>query len=469
MALGRSPLPPLPTGFSPNRPSRQISVTGPLNAGQTGPVGLGPTAATGPRQLVPLVSPISYPSAPVGFGPSNTASSPRFQYPNGVMAPLPAAERRRFLIGILAIAFVAVGAGIVMALVHGGGDEIADARSAPAGNAAPAAEPTAVASNEPAVTAPATDGAAQPAVEAGTAAAGQPAASTQPAVADLRGDRPLPPADFGTDEQFLSGVTGADTSGEEDPAPDTTEATDDEAEREATRERRERRRERRRAREEAELAGASTDDTATDDEGEGTDDTSSGPTIGATTALRQAEALYKQKRFSEAANLLRRAADSASRRDVGRLRTLAQSYGKIGSLLAEGQASTVSDAPRALQAFKSALRLDEEFGDSEHDRTIGARIAQVAPAAAAAYMARKDYPEAKAAADIAEKFGSGDADRVRIVRASLERKAEQLYEEARTQSDSGEPEAAAQTARIILRMVPRSSAVYAKAAKLAGQ
>ena len=113
--------------------------------------------------------------------------------------------------------------------------------------------------------------------------------------------------------------------------------------------------------------------------------------------------------------------------------------------------------------FKSALRLDEEFGDSVHDRAIGARIAQVAPAAAGAYMARKDYPEAKQAADVAEKFGAGDLHCVRIVRNSLERKAEQLYAEAKSQSESGDTDAAAETARTIMRMVPRSSDVYAQA------
>ncbi|HWM84223.1 MAG TPA: FHA domain-containing protein [Kofleriaceae bacterium] len=422
---------------------------------------MGGPGVSGARPLGPL----AYPSAPAGFhvGPS-TASSPRFQYPNGVMAPLPAAERRRVLIGILGLAFVAVGAGIVMALVYGGGSEEEVASNKPAATAmaktAPADAPAAETGAPSATPLPADP--AQP--PAAATPPGQPAA---PALLHhLYGEKELRPVDFGTDEQFLSDVSGGSDEGEkagEGARTNDVSVADSGGDREEearAAERRERRREaRRRARDEVE---AEPEEAPVEEE----ETTSSGAAVSASTALRRAEVLYRGKKFSEAAALLRDAAESASQRDETRLRALATSYSKIGSLLAEGQENTVSDAPMALQAFKSALRLDEEFGDSVHDRAIGARIAQVAPAAAGAYMARKDYPEAKQAADVAEKFGAGDSDRVRIVRNSLERKAEQLYEEAKSQSESGDTDAAAATARTIMRMVPRSSDVYAQAAQL---
>jgi pSer/pThr/pTyr-binding forkhead associated (FHA) protein len=432
---------------APAGPSAAFPFGGPASN-----LGMGPPGA--PGQASGLRPALGYPPMSGGFGSMSPSplSSPRFQYPNGVMSPMPATDRRRVLISILAIAFVAVGAGIVMALVHGGGKETAPRTAA---NAAPL--PTAT----------------------------QVATATAP-TADLLGARELRPVDFGTDEQFLAetapaaatdarpqgaavavetAVADVEAGKSGDPVTSPGRADQDARTGEQTGKTRDSRRDRRRSRADTDaiVEGTGPDLPTLDDAnaavGTGSD---------AETALRQADGLYRQKRFSDAAALLRKAADSAGKRDVGRLRSLAASYAKIGALLDEGQASLVSDAPRALQAFKSALRLDEEFGDGVHDRTIGARIAQAAPAAAGAYMARKDYPEAKAAADIAEKFGAGDSDRVRIVRGSLERKAEELYEEARAAAEAGDDAKAAETARVILRMVPRSSEVYAQANKLAG-
>ncbi|HTE49557.1 MAG TPA: FHA domain-containing protein [Kofleriaceae bacterium] len=504
---GRVPshAPPVRTGRTANmaaqqpRPMSGEGPMAPLGGGPSAPslgafasyqkATLGGMGAVGGSGLRNAISPSSMgyppmppmPSMPGGYSMSpSPASSPRFQYPNGVMAPMPSAERRRVLISILAIAFVAVGAGIVMALVHGGSEEqVATAtRKPPAGAAPTAGAPTAT---------PTPTAAPLPEQPAGTAVA---SAGTGAAAPDLRGSRELRPVDFGTDEQFLAEVSspagGGASAAREKPVDGASESAAGEetagtgkgtsgagketsgGEEVATADRGSRR--------EGRHHGRTTDETETADDGESSapelpslDDTEGGGGSGsADVALRQAEALYRQKRFADAAALLRRSADTSGKRDVGRLRALAVNYAKIGSLLDEGQESLVSDAPRALQAFKSALRLDEEFGDSVHDRTIGARIAQVAPAAAGAYMARKDYPEAKSAADIAEKFGAGDSDRVRIVRSSLERKAEELYEEAKGQAEGGDASRAAETARLILRMVPRSSDIYAQASKLAG-
>ena len=409
---------------------------------------------------------LGYPPMSGGFGSMSPSplSSPRFQYPNGVMSPLPATDRRRVLISILAIAFVAVGAGIVMALVHGGDKDTAPRTAAKA--AAPPTGPTAP-------------------TAAPLPTATQVATATAPA-ADLLGAPKLRPVDFGTDEPFLTEATPAGDTGPQSgnvavdtatTAPESGKSAgeavvdarvdeDGKTGEQVTKVREPRREPRRRSRANETdpiVEGAGPELPTLDDA-----NAAVGTGNNAEAALRQADGLYRQKRFSDAAALLRKAANSASKRDVGRLRSLAASYAKIGALLEEGQASLVSDAPRALQAFKSALRLDEEFGDGVHDRTIGARIAQAAPAAAGAYMARKDYPEARAAADIAEKFGAGDSDRVRIVRGSLERKAEELYEEARAAAEAGDNAKAAETARLILRMVPRSSEVYAQANKLAG-
>jgi tetratricopeptide (TPR) repeat protein len=424
----------------------------------------GPGAFGGSGARPPMAQPLSYTGQP-GFNISpSTASSPRFQYPNGVMAPLaPSNERRRVLIGILCLAFVAVGAGIVMALVHGGGEAAATAPPARASVPGPAATAPSDATASPAAASVAAD------APAGAAAA-QP--STPALLHHLYGDQELRPVDFGTDEQFLSGIGGARPA-DEAPTPTATAVADDaeEAEEEtsareedtsARDERRRRREARRRAREAEEAEEAEVAESSDDEEEETVDR----PAADADTAQRRAASLYRNRRFTEAADALRSGAEQTSGRSAARMRELAVNYAKIGALLSEGQETTVSDAPRALRAFRDALRLDEEFGDGVHDRAIGARIAQVSPGAAAAFMARKDYAEAKRAADIAEKFGAGA--RVASVRTSLERKATQLYEEAKAQADSGDSDQAAETARQILRMVPRSSDLYARASRLAG-
>ena len=456
------------------------------------PPGPGPFGGAGPRGPS-----VAYPAAPAGFSMSpGTASSPRFQYPNGVMAPLsPTTERRRVLFGILGLAFVAVGAGIVMALVHGGGGDAAEARRQPAAASAVKAAPVDTAS--PAAQPPAGAGAGaivpgQPAVAAADPPpAGRGNASSPALLHHLYGDQELRPVDFGTDEQFLSDIgrgqvaqrgdsgAGAAAGPTAQSVPDegdgdTEVATDSADDKASGREGREQRRHHHRdhhrshASPEPDVQELGQDDQATDGAaGEEDDGSASGPALDADAAMKRASALYRNKKFTEAAGVLRRSADTASTRTAAKLRELAASYAKVGQLLSEGQGAMSTDFPKALAAFRQALRIDEEFGDGVHDRSIGARIAQVAPAAAGAYMARKDYPEAKQAADMAEKFGAGE--RVATVRNSLERKAKQLYDEARSQADDGNTAEAAETARLIMQMVPRSSDLYAQASRLAGK
>jgi hypothetical protein len=456
---------PSPGGYSPYPPGQ---------FGGAGPRGLGPS--------------MSYPAAPAGYGMSpSTASSPRFQYPNGVMAPLaPTAERRRVLIGILALAFVAVGAGIVMALVHGGGGEAAEARRKPApSGAAKTAQgaDTATTAQPPAGAGAVTAAAGQPDAPAAEAAARKGGAASPALLHHLYGDQELRPIDFGTDEQFLSdggrqpvaqqgdGGAGAGPIAQTVPDEGEGESTDDKSSgRDGRDDRRHHHRDsHRRTHASAEPdTSTSEDDPSNDDEESGEDDGSaSGPALDADAALKRASSLYRSKKFTEAAGVLRRSADTASGRTASRLRELAAHYARVGQLLSDGQEAMSTDSPKALVAFKSALRLDEDIGDGVHDRSIGARIAQVAPAAAGAYMARKDYPEAKQAADMAEKFGAGE--RVTTVRDSLERKAKQLLDEARSQAEAGNKSEAAESARLILQMVPRSSDLYSQAARLAGQ
>jgi hypothetical protein len=398
-----------------------------------------------------------------GYSSGSGQAPPRFQYPNGVMSSAPAGDRRKLLIGILGIAFVAVSAGIVMALVHGKGDGPAKAPVAAAGQA-----PTTAPSVPTATPLPTAD--PLPADPTGTQPAGAQPAGAQPAVtqpaaeagggpvrlASLYGEKQLNSAVFGTDEQFLSDQPAAAIADDGDPIkPDDkpkeeTKKPKDEGGKKKVAESRPKKTSERIVEEEEE---------------EEEEEETPRPSVDGASARRQANTLYKQKQFSEAASALRRAADSGNKRDAASLRSDASKLEQIGTLISQGEKTAQSDPPKALDAFKKAKRLDEEHGDGTHDGYLGARIAQVAPPAAKSHMVYKRWAEAKRAADDAENYGNDDA--VKGVRDSLSRKAEELYDQANELAGSGKNADAADLARQIMKMVPKGSAVYGKASKLA--
>jgi hypothetical protein len=79
-------------------------------------------------------------------------------------------------------------------------------------------------------------------------------------------------------------------------------------------------------------------------------------------------------------------------------------------------------------------------------------------------MVYKRWAEAKKAADDAETYGAGE--QVKAVRDSLGRKAEELYDQANELAQSGKSGEAAELARQIMKMVPKTSAIHGKASKL---
>ncbi len=95
-------------------------------------------------------------------------------------------------------------------------------------------------------------------------------------------------------------------------------------------------------------------------------------------------------------------------------------------------------------------------------------MAQVAPSAAAAYMAKQNYPMAKLAADDAVNVGAGSNSTVANVRSSLERKAGEFYASAQKLMSS-KPEEAKTLLRNIIKIVPADSPWYSKAYKLLNQ
>ena len=99
-----------------------------------------------------------------------------------------------------------------------------------------------------------------------------------------------------------------------------------------------------------------------------------------------------------------------------------------------------------------------------HARAIRDKLAQVAPKAAAGFMAKGNYEAAKQAADTAVNFGAGSSPTVAQVRKSLERKAGEFFSNGKKLMAS-KPEEGKALLRRVQKIVPPDSPWYAKAYK----
>ncbi len=170
-----------------------------------------------------------------------------------------------------------------------------------------------------------------------------------------------------------------------------------------------------------------------------------------------ARALYKKKKFSEAANKLDNAADRFSESEQDDLLELADKYRQVGNLLATGSGK---NATAALSALKKALKKDKSVGGMHAD-LIRIRIGSVAPKAAGSYMAQKKYTKAKRAADDASRYNERDA--VAAIYRSLEKTAAKLVKKAKKAIKAGDDSEAKSLLREAISIAPKSSAPADKA------
>ncbi|MBT8493528.1 MAG: hypothetical protein KJO07_10760, partial [Deltaproteobacteria bacterium] len=171
--------------------------------------------------------------------------------------------------------------------------------------------------------------------------------------------------------------------------------------------------------------------------------------------LARASALYKQKKFSAAASLLRSSA-KRNKGDASKMKKLASAYASVGSNLAKGDKSR-SNAPVAVTAYNKALRADRKAGGA-FQSLLRVKLKILAPKAAKTAMARKDLTGAKRMADIAASVGAGA--KVSSVRSSLERQAGKLVSAARRDARSGRKSSAKKKYATAKKIVPRSSKNY---------
>ncbi len=185
----------------------------------------------------------------------------------------------------------------------------------------------------------------------------------------------------------------------------------------------------------------------------------------ATAARKKALALYRKKDFNGAASALRDAAGDVSDDEADKLRATATNYETVGVNMTRAQASETSNPTSSMAAYRRALALDKRTGDGAHAAYIRIKLGQVAPKAAASYMAQKKYVLAKKAADAAVNYGAGSHPTVKRVRSALERKATDFYKQAIGIKKSN-PTGAKSLLRRVLHIVPPDSPWYAKAYKL---
>jgi hypothetical protein len=179
-------------------------------------------------------------------------------------------------------------------------------------------------------------------------------------------------------------------------------------------------------------------------------------------ARTKVDALYRLRKFNEAASVLSAAAKSADDSEARELRHIADLYVKVGRGLSSGTAP----AAKPTEAFPT-LRQTENFDRAvggAYAGTIEEALTKVAPKAATAFMADKNYEQARLAVLEAEKLGAGSSG-TNMVKQALERAAANLYAEASKEA-SDNPSEAKEKCKRILNFADSKSPWYAKAAKL---
>jgi tetratricopeptide (TPR) repeat protein len=365
-------------------------------------------------------------------------------------APLLGARQNRALIGIISVTLAIVILAIVATILRG--DDTKE---------------DVVAAGDPAETAPPVEVSAGPEAEPAPAAKAAAPAATEPV-------RTIPLATWGTNEVVLASRAGvpeargsardvAPAARDEEPEATADEPADDEPKTAPV----------------APKTAATTKPAPRADPSPGPprlkrratkrapvrSATASAPKSSASALRSKAAAAYRKKDFNGASETLRRGIDDLGKKDADSLRSLATNYEAIGVNLTKAQASETSNPTGSMAAYGRALALDKRAGGGAHAAYIRIKLGQVAPRAAASFMAQKRYEAAKKAADAAANYGAGSNATVLRVRAALERQAADFYKSAISLKKS-QPARAKALLRRIIKMVPPDSPWYGKSYKL---
>jgi hypothetical protein len=118
----------------------------------------------------------------------------------------------------------------------------------------------------------------------------------------------------------------------------------------------------------------------------------------------RAQLRYERQQFSAAAAVVRDAlARMPASADATDLESLATLYDQLAAAWATGM-DPATPAATAFPALREAWKLDTVLGGAFSD-PLHARLAEVAPKAAVAFVAQRDYPAAELALHTAEALG----------------------------------------------------------------
>jgi len=175
----------------------------------------------------------------------------------------------------------------------------------------------------------------------------------------------------------------------------------------------------------------------------------------------KADALYRAKKFNDAATTLKTAASSLSGSEVGELKNLAGMYEQFGRNYNVGMAPG-TPAAQAWDKLKSAQTFDSRIGGA-YAEEIQTKRSQIATKAALAFVGAKNFSSALEAVRVAEQGGKNGS--TGIVRDSIESHAGELYNAAAKEMDSN-PDAAKSKLRQIKGLVGDKSPWFQKANRL---
>ena len=161
--------------------------------------------------------------------------------------------------------------------------------------------------------------------------------------------------------------------------------------------------------------------------------------------------------------MLSAASKNANDDEAKELRRTSELYVKLGRALSQGTAPATKSVD-AYDYLVQASNYDRSLGNAFND-DISTKLAQVAPKAAASYIAAKNFQSARNAILTAERYGSGDSGDVKLVRQKLESVASAIYADASKEITSN-PTAAKEKLKQIKQMVDTKSPWYIKAQKL---
>lgn len=179
-------------------------------------------------------------------------------------------------------------------------------------------------------------------------------------------------------------------------------------------------------------------------------------------AIDRANGMYKNKKFNDAANVLATAAKTASEDEASDLRDKSKKYGLLGKAYAQGMAPA-QKATIAFEALQQASNLDANVG-GEHQTEINDKRAAIAPKAAVAFSASKEWGKARTAYQVAQRAGSSDPN-LAIVKQKLEAAANELYVAANAEASSN-PGPAKEKLKQIRTIVDPKSPIAIKAQAL---